>query len=379
MRGPGAADAAPPAYPALHRRARGVPPGRAPVRRRPSSARTLGVGGGSLVSDEVFARLAELGYLGLKFPTSTVATATPWPTRCWSRSSPGAVWRPGGRDRRPRRDRDCRRSGSSAPRSRSSATWCPGSAARRSRRSAITEPDAGSDVASIRTFARQVDGGYVSTAPRRSSPAASAPTSSSPPSRRPRTAATTGISFLIIERGPGVESSELEKLGWHASDTAHDHVRRRVRARGEPARRGERGLLADHGQLPVGAAADGARRRRRDAGAFEKTLRYALEREAFGNPIGKHQAIRHKLAEIATHDRGGPRRHLRRAAPLRGRRGRRPRGHDRQAGDPASGVRRDGHLPPDPSAAPATSPSTTSSERLGTPGSARSAAGPTRS
>jgi acyl-CoA dehydrogenase len=29
-----------------------------------------------------------------------------------------------------------------------------------------------------------------------------------------------GISFLIVERGPGVESSPLEKLGWHASDTA---------------------------------------------------------------------------------------------------------------------------------------------------------------
>jgi alkylation response protein AidB-like acyl-CoA dehydrogenase len=34
--------------------------------------------------------------------------------------------------------------------------------------------------------------------------------------------------------------------------------------------------------------------------AFEKTLSYALEREAFGRPIGKHQVIRHKLAEIAT-------------------------------------------------------------------------------
>jgi acyl-CoA dehydrogenase len=29
-----------------------------------------------------------------------------------------------------------------------------------------------------------------------------------------------GLSFLIIDRGPGVESSALEKLGWHASDTA---------------------------------------------------------------------------------------------------------------------------------------------------------------
>ena len=29
-----------------------------------------------------------------------------------------------------------------------------------------------------------------------------------------------GISFLIVERGEGVRSSPLRKLGWHASDTA---------------------------------------------------------------------------------------------------------------------------------------------------------------
>ena len=29
-----------------------------------------------------------------------------------------------------------------------------------------------------------------------------------------------GISFLIVDRGEGVTSSKLEKLGWHASDTA---------------------------------------------------------------------------------------------------------------------------------------------------------------
>ncbi len=33
--------------------------------------------------------------------------------------------------------------------------------------------------------------------------------------------------------------------------------------------------------------------------AFEKTLRFALERRTFGKAIGHHQAIRHKLAEIA--------------------------------------------------------------------------------
>ena len=77
-------------------------------------------------------------------------------------------------------------------------------------------------------------------------------------------------------------------------------LRRRVRARGEPARRGEQGLLPDHGQLPVGAAADGARRgRRRCRPRSSGRSQYAQEREAFGRPIGRHQAIRHKIAEMA--------------------------------------------------------------------------------
>ena len=33
--------------------------------------------------------------------------------------------------------------------------------------------------------------------------------------------------------------------------------------------------------------------------AFERTLRFAKERRAFGRPIGEHQAIRHKFAEMA--------------------------------------------------------------------------------
>jgi alkylation response protein AidB-like acyl-CoA dehydrogenase len=34
--------------------------------------------------------------------------------------------------------------------------------------------------------------------------------------------------------------------------------------------------------------------------AFDKTVRYAAERHAFGRPIGQHQAIRHKIAAMAT-------------------------------------------------------------------------------
>jgi acyl-CoA dehydrogenase len=108
-----------------------------------------------------------------------------------------------------------------------------------------------------------------------------------------------GISFLIIERGPGVESSALEKLGWHASDTAHITF--------DDVFVPEENLLgSEHGgfylimanfqweRLLMSLGAVGAM-----GVAFENTLRYAKVREAFGRPIGKHQAIRHKLAEIA--------------------------------------------------------------------------------
>ena len=88
---------------------------------------------------------------------------------------------------------------------------------------AITEPGAGSDVASIRTQAKPVDGGYVVNG---------AKTFITGGVRADLlvTAVKTrvggsisdhhGISFLIVERGKGVSSSPLRKLGWHASDTA---------------------------------------------------------------------------------------------------------------------------------------------------------------
>ena len=126
---------------------------------------------------------------------------------------------------------------------------------------AITEPDAGSDVAGIRTRAVREDGGYrvngskmfITNGVRAELLVTAVKTTDE--------GGHGGLSFLVVERGEGVESSAIEKLGWHASDTALISLRRRLGARGEPARRGEPRLLPDHGQLPVGAAGDGPRRR----------------------------------------------------------------------------------------------------------------------
>ena len=95
-------------------------------------------------------------------------------------------------------------------------------------------------------------------------------------------------------------SRKLEKMGMHASDTgelAFDDVR--VPA---DAMLGEEGKGFYHiswelqGERLVAAAGCHAGAER----MFEKTLEYAKEREAFGRPIGKFQAIRHKFAEMAT-------------------------------------------------------------------------------
>jgi acyl-CoA dehydrogenase len=108
-----------------------------------------------------------------------------------------------------------------------------------------------------------------------------------------------GISFLIIDRGPGVESSKIEKMGWHASDTAliaFDDV-----AVPEENLLGEENegfylIMANFQweRIMMSLGAVGAMQ-----AMFERTLAYAKERTAFGRPIGSHQVIRHKLAEIA--------------------------------------------------------------------------------
>ncbi len=107
--------------------------------------------------------------------------------------------------------------------------------------------------------------------------------------------------FLVDTDTPGFRvSRQLEKMGMHASDTAElafEDMRVPV-----DAVLGEVGKGFYHiswelqGERMVAAAGSVAGAER----MFEKTLEYAREREAFGRPIGKFQAIRHKFAEMAT-------------------------------------------------------------------------------
>jgi acyl-CoA dehydrogenase len=165
---------------------------------------------------------------------------------------------------------------------------------------AITEPDAGSDVAALRTRAAPVDGGwvlngektYITNGVRAHFIVTAVKTTAE--------GGHHGISFLIVERQDGVRSSKLEKLGWHASDTAtiafEDVFVPRESLLGAE-HEGFKLIMANFQweRLAMALGAVGAMRL-----AWERTADFARERQTFGRPLSKHQAIRHKLADLAT-------------------------------------------------------------------------------
>src|SRR5918993_3229308 len=165
----------------------------------------------------------------------------------------------------------------------------------------ITEPGAGSDVAGIRTFARRVDGGYVVNGSKtfitngvRADFVVTAVKTTDEGGHH-------GISFLVIEKemeGFSV-SRKLEKMGWHASDTGElafqDVFVPEENLLGEE-NKGFYLIMANFQweRLLMSLGAVGAMQR-----LLETTIEFAGERSAFGRPVGKFQAIRHKIAEMA--------------------------------------------------------------------------------
>jgi acyl-CoA dehydrogenase len=173
--------------------------------------------------DEVFARMAEQGLLGIKYPVEYGGRGLGYVedailaqelSRCGSgglAAGIGAhvsiatppVWKFGTDDQKQR---------FLAPAIRGERIGALG----------ITEPGAGSDVAGIRTFARRVDGGYVVNGSKTFITNGVRAHFVVTAVRTTEEGGHHGISFLVIEKGmDGFSvSRKLEKLGWHASDTA---------------------------------------------------------------------------------------------------------------------------------------------------------------
>ncbi|MCI3274309.1 acyl-CoA dehydrogenase family protein [Streptomyces cylindrosporus] len=169
---------------------------------------------------------------------------------------------------------------------------------------ALTEPSGGSDLQAMTTVARREGGEYVVngaktwiTNSRRAGLIALL--CKTDPAAEPRHA---GISVLLAEHGPGlVVSRDLPKLGYkgvESCELSFEDYRVPLDAllggaEGQGFAQMMKGL--ETGRLQVAARALGVGR-----AALDDSLRYAQERESFGKPIWRHQAIGNYLADMAT-------------------------------------------------------------------------------
>jgi alkylation response protein AidB-like acyl-CoA dehydrogenase len=166
----------------------------------------------------------------------------------------------------------------------------------------ITEPDAGSDVAGIKTRAVRDGDEYVINGSKTYITNGHRADFIVLVTKTDADAGYDGFSLFLVDMdSPGViREKKLQKLGMHSSDTAllaFQDVR-------VPADNllGEEGKGFYHimwelqGERLIGAAGCVAGAQR----CFDRTLQYAKERSAFGRPIGNFQVIRHKFAEMAT-------------------------------------------------------------------------------
>jgi acyl-CoA dehydrogenase len=251
----------------------------------------------------VYRRCAELGWFGLKYPEEYggsnaghlyEAVLLEELSRCGSGGvaaglgaqftiSTGPIWKFGNDDQKKR---------FLAPAIRGEKIGALG----------ITEPNAGSDVAGLRTTAKRdgdhfvINGSktYITNGVRCDFVVLAVKTD---PTRGHK-----GLSLIVVEKGtPGFSvSRKLKKLGWRASDTGELFF--------EDCRVPATNLLGEAGQgfyqimgnfewerisLALGAVGAG------DA-ILEDVMKWVRERQAFGKAIGEFQVVRHQIANMAT-------------------------------------------------------------------------------
>jgi short/branched chain acyl-CoA dehydrogenase len=169
----------------------------------------------------------------------------------------------------------------------------------------LTEPDAGSDAGATRTRADLRDGEWLVNGSKIFITNAGTDITACV-----TITAVTGdgeVSNIIVPNGtPGYEiSAPMHKLGWHASDTRELSFKDcRVPERNLLGERG-RGFqqfmeILDGGRISVAAMGVGLAQ-----GAYDLAFAYAQERQQFGRPISKFQAVQFALADMATEIEAG--------------------------------------------------------------------------
>lgn len=167
---------------------------------------------------------------------------------------------------------------------------------------ALTEPEAGSDAASIQTRATRTDAGYSITGTKQFITSGKIAGAIIVFALTDPSAGKRGMSaFLVPSGAPGLSVSSLEhKMGQEASDTAQlsfDGVEvpesHRIGEEGDGYRIALANLEA--GRIGIAAQCVGMAR-----AAFRHATDYAKERTSFGKTLVEHQAVAFRLADMAT-------------------------------------------------------------------------------
>jgi glutaryl-CoA dehydrogenase (non-decarboxylating) len=164
----------------------------------------------------------------------------------------------------------------------------------------LTEPAAGSDVASMKTTARRDGDVYVLNGQKNWISYATVADHALVFAKTDAAARHGGISAFVVEtEWPGVSAAETEhKLGVWAGSTGElffENVEVPAANRvGEEGRGFEIAMYGlDQGRFTVAAGACGVIR-----ACLEKSVAYARERQTFGEPIGRHQFVQDMIAEM---------------------------------------------------------------------------------
>ncbi|NNM00551.1 MAG: acyl-CoA dehydrogenase [Gammaproteobacteria bacterium] len=168
----------------------------------------------------------------------------------------------------------------------------------------LTEPNAGTDLQSIRTVAKRDGDDYVINGTKTwisngvygNCVGLLVKTD---PNAEPR---HKGMSMFVAEKGPGFTvSNKLKKLGYKSIDSAEllfdDY---RIPANRLVGEEEGKGFLHALGGLELGRINVAARGVGLAAAALNQSVRYSQQRKTFGKEICKHQAIQLKLGDMAT-------------------------------------------------------------------------------
>ncbi len=180
--------------------------------------------------------------------------------------------------------------------------WLPGLISGQSLASyCLTEPDAGSDAANLRTRARRDGDDYVINGSKCFISGAGSTDVLIVMARSGEDGAKGISCFLVPADAPGVRYGRNEdKMGWKAQPTrtiTFEGVRipasNRIGPEGEGFVYAMKGL--DGGRLNIASCSLGAAQ-----AALEQSLRYVEERKQFGKPLSQFQALQFKLADMLT-------------------------------------------------------------------------------